>query len=232
MVGISNHPNWITFSKNISQDNDSSRFITYINIYLCSFCFSLRKDIFNHKDISCILFFNHGSVYFLINLYLDLSQSVLKYLKDTEININNILIMTGDFNIRDTSWDSDYSYYSHHSQVFFDIADFFCLELSKPTEQISTRYSNNQWDSNLVIDLIFLRPKSLEYDNHTICPDLRLASDHALLTVDILIFEEQIQTRKHMLIENSKEENKSVNKLIEIIKEINTANIHNEFVLE
>lgn len=79
---------------------------------------------------------------------------------------------------------------------------------------------------------MFLRPKSLEYDNHTICSDLRLASDHALLTVDILIFEEKIQTRKHMLIENSKEENKSVNKLIEIIKEINTANIHNEFVLE
>jgi len=35
-----------------------------------------------------------------------------------------------------------------------------------------------------------------------------------------------------MLIENSKEENKFVNKLIGIIKEMNTANIYNEFVLE
>jgi len=35
-----------------------------------------------------------------------------------------------------------------------------------------------------------------------------------------------------MLIKNSEEENKFINELIRIIKEINTANIHNEFVLE
>ena len=35
-----------------------------------------------------------------------------------------------------------------------------------------------------------------------------------------------------MLIKNNKEENKFINKLIEIIKEINTANICNEFVLK
>jgi len=46
-------------------------------------------------------FFNHSSIYFLINIYSDLSQSTLKYLKDTEVDMNNILILTGDFNIRD-----------------------------------------------------------------------------------------------------------------------------------
>ena len=35
-----------------------------------------------------------------------------------------------------------------------------------------------------------------------------------------------------MLIKNNKEENKFINKLIEIIKEINTANICNKFVLK
>jgi len=79
---------------------------------------------------------------------------------------------------------------------------------------------------------MFLRPESLEYNNHTICSNLRLISDHAPLTVDISIFEEQIQTRKHMLIKNSKEKNKFVNKFIGIIKEINTVNIHNEFILK
>jgi len=79
---------------------------------------------------------------------------------------------------------------------------------------------------------MFLKPKLSEYDNHTIYPDLRLISDHIPLIVDILIFEKWIQTRKHMLIKNSKEENKSINKLIGIIKEINTINIHNEFVLK
>ena len=36
-------------------------------------------------------------------MYSDSLQSALKYLKDIEVNINNILIMTGDFNIRDSS---------------------------------------------------------------------------------------------------------------------------------
>ena len=102
--------------------------------------------------------------------------------------------MTGDFNIRDISWDPDYPHHSHHSQVIFDITDFFYLKLSGPTKQISTRYSNYQWDSNLVINLMFLRLESLEYNNHTICPDLRLISDYAPLIVNILIFEEQENT--------------------------------------
>jgi len=38
---------------------------------------------------------------FLINVYSDDHQSALKYLKNTEINLNNVLIITGDFNIRD-----------------------------------------------------------------------------------------------------------------------------------
>ena len=56
----------------------------YINIRLTQFCFSLQKDIFNHRDISCISFFNNSSIYFLINIYSDSFQIALKYLKDTE----------------------------------------------------------------------------------------------------------------------------------------------------
>jgi len=36
-----------------------------------------------------------------MNVHSDSSQSALKYLKDTEANINNVLIITRDFNIRD-----------------------------------------------------------------------------------------------------------------------------------
>ena len=140
--------------------------------------------------------------------------------------------MTGDFNTRDSIQDSEFPHYSHHSQDLFNIADSFHLELSRPTEQIPIRYSNNQQNSNLVIDLIFLRPKSSEYNNHTIYSDLRLTSDHTLLTVDISIFEEQIQTRRYMLIKNSNEENNFVNELIENIKEMNTTCICNKTILE
>jgi len=41
----------------------------------------------------------------MLNIYSDSSHMVLKYLKDIEVNIDNILIMTGDFNIRDSLWD-------------------------------------------------------------------------------------------------------------------------------
>ena len=36
-----------------------------------------------------------------MNIYSDSSQSALRYLKDTKVNILNFLVMTGDFNIRD-----------------------------------------------------------------------------------------------------------------------------------
>jgi len=117
--------------------------ITYINIRLFSFQFSLYKDIYNYRDVSLISFFNNNSIFFLINVYLDFSQLALKYLIDTEVNINNILVMTGDFNIRDNLWDHNYPHYSIHSNLLFDIADSLYLKLSELTNYILTRYSDN-----------------------------------------------------------------------------------------
>ena len=37
----------------------------------------------------------------MINIYSDEYQSALKYLKDTEANINNVLVIVEDFNIKD-----------------------------------------------------------------------------------------------------------------------------------
>ena len=67
-------------------------------------------------------------------MYSDSSQLALKYLKDTEANISNILVMTSNFNIRDNLWDPYYPHHSIYSNLFFDIADFFFLGLSIPTE--------------------------------------------------------------------------------------------------
>ena len=58
-------------------------------------------------------------------MYSDSSQSALKYLKNTEANISNILVMTGDFNIKDNLWDSYYLYHFIYSDLLFDIADSF-----------------------------------------------------------------------------------------------------------
>ena len=40
---------------------------------------------------------------FILDIYSDDQQTALKYLKNTKVNLNNILIMTDNFNIRDNS---------------------------------------------------------------------------------------------------------------------------------
>ena len=87
LVRVSNHPNWLTFARNSTSNNNLPQVITYINIRMVSFRFSFCKDILNYKDISLILFFNNNNVFYLMNVYSDSSQTALKYLKDTEANI-------------------------------------------------------------------------------------------------------------------------------------------------
>ena len=144
--------------------------MAYVNIHLSSLCFSLWKDIINHKDILLILFFSNNVCLFIMNIYSDLSHSAWKYLKDTEVNINNLLIMTRDFNIRDCFWDPSFPYHSSISDDLFIIADLFNLELSMPTNHVPTRYLDMIEESNLVIDLIFLCNRSSKLNSHIIYP--------------------------------------------------------------
>ena len=109
------------FSRNFIISHDSPRIITYINIRLISLYFSLWKDVFNHRNISCVFFFNCDLVYFLINIYLDSLQTVLKYFKNTKVKINNVLFMIEDFNIRDCSWYYDFIYHFIHKDTLIDI---------------------------------------------------------------------------------------------------------------
>ena len=196
MVGVPNHLNWITFSKNLSNSQYLLRVITYINIRLLNLHFSLCKDIFDHRDISCISFFNCSSIYFLINVCSDSSQIALKYLKNTKANMNNILIMIGNFNIRNSFWNPLFLNHLIYSDILTDIADSLNLCISSTTIQVPIKYVDNLNDSNSVIDLMFLQLNSDKFDNHIIYLDWRLLSDHALLIVKISIFEEHIQTRK------------------------------------
>ena len=156
----------------------------------------------------------------------------MKYLKDTEANINNILIIAGDFNIRNNSWNLSFPYCSSYCDFFTNIVDSVDLHMSKSTNQVTTRYSDNLNDSNLVIDFMFFCPNLLEFDNYSIYSEWRLSSNHALLTIDIVIVKEQVYTKKHMIAKNSKEENKFITKLIKSIKGLNTENISSKEALE
>ena len=79
--------------------------------------FSIRKDIIDHRDILLASFFNNGDIFWLMNIYSDASHSALKYLKDTEVNIWNLLIIAEDFNIRDSLWDL---FFLHHLSISND----------------------------------------------------------------------------------------------------------------
>ena len=125
LVGASHYPNWLTFARSPTNELDFPRVLTYINIQVSCFHFSLQNDIFNHKDVSCISFINQEFSFFLINIYLDLSQMALKYLKSTKTNISNIIIITRDFNIRDSLQDFNFLFHSVHSDMLFDIADCY-----------------------------------------------------------------------------------------------------------
>jgi len=160
-----------------------------------------------------------------MNVYSDSSHTALKYLKDTEAYIHNLLIMTGDFNIQDSLWDLSFSYYSSISNDLLIIADSFDLELSFPTNLVLTRYSNNINDSNSVIDLMFFHSGSSKLNNHFIHPDWQLISDHASLTITIPIIEESINTTKHLIIKDSKKEVSFIKEVTISVRNLKTSNL-------
>ena len=108
----------------------------------------------------------------MINIYSNNNQSALKYLMNTKANIQNVLIMAGDFNIRDSSWYSLYPFYLSHSITLLEIVDFFDLSLFSPIQQVLIHYLDNNNDTNSVLDLFFLQSSSMELNNHNIFPEL------------------------------------------------------------
>ena len=58
------------------------------------------------------------------------------------------------------NWDPLYLFHSVYSNLLIDIANTFDLYFLYSTNFVSTRCSNS------VIDLMFLRPNSLEFDSH------------------------------------------------------------------
>ena len=65
----------------------------------------------------------------LMNVHSNSFHSALKYLKDTEVNIMNLLIITGDFNIRDSIWDPSFPHHSVISDDLMILADSYNLDL-------------------------------------------------------------------------------------------------------
>ena len=232
LVGTSHHPNWLLFARNPTNRSDSPKVIAYINIRLSSLRFSLRSDVINHRDILLISFFNNSVCYYIMNVYSNSSHTALKYLKDIKVNIDNILVMTGDFNIRDSLWDSSFPHHSSISDNLMIIADSFNLTLSMPTNPSPTRFLDMAGEANSVIDLMFLWYGSSKLNQHSIHSDSHLSSDHAPLTITILIVDVFVNTSKLSIPSNSKQESAFVEDIISIFKNLEITNITNKNNLE
>ena len=167
-----------------------------------------------------------------MNVYSDSSHSTLKYLKNTEVNLCNLLIMTGDFNIRDSLWDSSFPHHLSISDDLIIITDSLNLSLSIPTNQIPTKYVDNINELNSTIDLMFIQYDSPALNNHTIHPKWWLFSDYALLTIMISISEEVIITHKNNIKKNSDKETQFLEDIVNIFKNLNISSLTDIHTLE
>ena len=231
-IGTVHHPNWLLFASIPANKSTSPRVTVYINIHLSSLHFSLRSNIINYTDILLISFINDHVLYFIMNIYSNSSHSALKYLKDTEVNIDNVLVMTGYFNIRDSLQDNFFPHHSSISNNLLIIANSFNLALSSPTNPCPTRYSDMAGESNSTINLMFLQYGSNNINQHSIHLDWCLTSNHAPLSITISIIDEVVNTSKLLIQQNSKQEIVFVKEVISIFKNLDISNITDKDCLE
>ena len=87
-------------------------------------------------------------------------------------------------------------------------------------------------ESNLVIDLMFLWCGSYKLNRYSIHPGNCLSSDHALLSIEIPIIEEVIQSLKLMIHPKSDQEIAFVDEVTSSFKKLDTSAIDNSNKLE
>ena len=90
LVGAPYHPNWLSFTRPSPTQSNYLRVMAYINIRLSHFRLFLHRDIINYRNILLISFFSNNVCYSIMNIYPDTFHSILKYLKDTEVNKDSL----------------------------------------------------------------------------------------------------------------------------------------------
>jgi len=228
LYGTPNHPDYTLFIQDHCNIENYPRVTTYINKRLSRMRFSLRKDLINHHDINVIDFHNGQDVQCIINVYSDSNQTAIQILRDNIRNIGNTIVMTGDFNIRDSDWDPNVHYHLIHTEDLMFIADCLDLELATPINPGPTRFADNQCNSNSVLDLVFMNPSNLGFNKHILKLEIHLPSDYVPLFIEVSIKEENTDFTFQALKKDSDNEIAFVNDIIKGVKSIDTLNLKNQ----
>ena len=93
-------------------------------------------------------------------------------------------------------------------------------------------YTNNSNNTNLVINLIFLWPNSIEINNYHILSDQWFPSNNTPLIINIHILEEFVCNKQQTIIKNNKKEKEFILDIIKEISNINMSSIPNKNTLE
>ena len=119
--------------------------------------------------------------------------------------------------------DLNVQYHSIHTEDLMSIADSLDLELATPT-----RFTDNQRDSNSVLDLVFMNPNNMGFNKHILNPDIYLPSDHVPLIIDVGIKEENIDFTFQAIKKDSEEEEAFIKDIIKGVRSINTLDLKNQ----
>jgi len=84
---------------------------------------------------------------------------------------------------------------------------------------------DNTWDSNSVIDLVFLPPDNRRFRQYMLHPDIHKPSDHVSLTIKVGIAETNIDLSFRLISKNSEEEENFIASLINGFSNINSSTI-------
>ena len=114
-----------------------------------------------------------------------------------------------------------------HTNTLLEVADSFGLKLSISINLGPIWFLGNSQDLNSVLDLMFFKTGSEEFNNHLISPDLQSLLDYVPLLVSIIIEEEFIQEKKWSIVRNSDKEKEFINEIICRLESTEITNITN-----
>ena len=194
--------------------------------------FTLRLDIINHQDINVLAFYSGQHINYVINVYSDDNQSTLHALNQNIVDLNDTVVMTGDFNIRNNDQDPNYLHYSAHTEDLFTLVESLGLDLSLPINPGPTRFADNLRDTNSVIDLAFINPNNSGFSQHSLHPELHRPSDHVPLIIKVGINETNIDNSFWSICKDSEKEMNFIKAITDNTLALDTSNIISKENLE